>query len=190
MEKYKSIVEEVLSITKKKGVQADCILDTNSVLSLKSEDQELAEHKVSSSLVLGVRVIKENKIGTSYSESWDKESLNDMVNEAIDFSKYTKVEPLEKIDLKRADFLDGTISKIFQEDDTSLQEKIDFTYALESEVKKIDKSVKSTPYNNFSQNEGQRIYGNHLGTFCGQKSRTFSLLQWYLRARRVSVFIP
>jgi PmbA protein len=174
MEKYTSIVKEVLDIAKSKGVQADCILDTNSVLSLKSEEQQLAEHKVSTSLVLGVRVIKDNKTGTSYSESWDKESLNHMVNEAIEFSKYTKEEPLEEIELSRNEYLDGTIDKIYQDDNTPLQDKINFALSLESEVKKLDKTIKSTPYNNFSQNEGQRIYGNHLGTFCGQKSRTFS----------------
>ena len=174
MENYKNIVEDVLKIAKDKGVSADCILNTNSLLSLKSEDQELAEHKVSSSLVLGVRVVKNNRVGTSYSESWDKESLGQMVDEAIAFSGYTKEEPLETIDLARNEYLDGTIDKNYQQDGTTLEDKIKFCLSLESEVKKKNESVKSTPYNNFSENESQGLYGNTLGTFCGQKSRSYS----------------
>lgn len=174
MEKYQEIVEDVLKLAKAKGVAADCILDTSSLLSLKAEDQELSEHKVSSSLVLGVRVVKNNRVGTSYSESWDKESLQQMVDEAISFSEYTKEEPLEAIELERREFLDGTTDKIYQEDNSSLDAKIKFTMALESEVKKKDQSVKSAPYNNLSVNERQSVYGNTLGTFCGQKSRSFS----------------
>ncbi|MFT6070992.1 MAG: PmbA protein [Bacteriovoracaceae bacterium] len=174
MEDYRNIVEDVLKIAKDKGVAADCILNTNSLLSLKSEDQELSEHKVSSSLVLGVRVIKDKRVGTSYSESWDKESLHQMVDAAIGFSKYTKEEPLETIDLSRTDFLEGTIDKVYKEDDSSLEEKINFCLSLESEVKKKDSAVKSTPYNNLSRSESENLYGNSLGTFCGQKTRSFS----------------
>jgi PmbA protein len=174
MENYRNIVEDVLKIAKSKGVAADCILNTNSLLSLKSEDQELSEHKVSSSLVLGIRVIKDKRVGTSYSESWDKESLIQMVDSAIGFSKYTKEEPLETIELERNDYLEGTIDRVYKKDVSSLEEKINFCLALESEVKKKDSSVKSTPYNNLSQNENESVYGNSLGTFCGQKTRSFS----------------
>lgn len=174
MENYRNIVEDVLKIAKAKGVAADCILNTNALLSLKSEDQELSEHKVSSSLVLGVRVIKDQRVGTSYSESWDKESLQQMVDSAIGFSKYTKEEPLETIDLARDSFLEGTTDKVYQEDDSSLDEKIKFCLSLESEVKKKDSSVKSTPYNNLSRSESENLYGNSLGTYCGQKTRSFS----------------
>ncbi len=174
MENYKKIVEDVLEMAKKKGVEADCILSNQSVLSLKAEDQQLSEHQVSSSLVLGIRTIQNNKVGTSYSESWDQESLEEMVSNAISYSKYTKEGPLEMISLKRDGFLDGTIDKVYQDDPSCLEEKINFCLELESEVKKKDIHVKSTPYNNLSQNEGQLIYGNSLGTFCGQKGRTFS----------------
>ncbi len=174
MENYKNIVEDVLNIAKKRGVEADCILDASSQLSLKAENQELSEHKVSSTLTLGVRIIKDNKVGTSYSESWDPKNLNQMVDEAISFSNYTKEEPLESITLERSKEVDGTIDKIYQEDKTSLDEKIKFCLSLESEVKNKNESVKSAPYNNLSENEYQRIYGNHLGTLCNQKSKIFS----------------
>ena len=62
MNELKTTIDKVMDMAKAKGAEADCILDKSDLLSLKAEEGELSEYKVSGSQVLGIRVIKMEKL--------------------------------------------------------------------------------------------------------------------------------
>ena len=67
-------VDYVLSEAKRQGAEADVIVNRNSSFSLKANQGQLDEYKVRSRLVLGVRVVKDSRVATSYSESIEQPS--------------------------------------------------------------------------------------------------------------------
>lgn len=62
------MAEQVLDQVTRAGATGDLIIDEGETLSLKARDGELEEHKVSSSRIFGLRVIKDGHIGTAQSK--------------------------------------------------------------------------------------------------------------------------
>jgi PmbA protein len=71
----KKIMEQVLNKLTDLKAEGDLLLDTSKSLKMSVHNQELSEYKVSSSQVLGLRLIKDDKVGIAYTESLDEESL-------------------------------------------------------------------------------------------------------------------
>jgi PmbA protein len=92
-----SQAEQVLDRVRAAGAEGDLIVDQGGALSLKAKDGALEEHKVTSSQVFGLRVIKDNRVGTAYSEAADGESLVALVDQALLNASYAAVEAHEKI---------------------------------------------------------------------------------------------
>jgi len=63
--------DQILTRVREAGAEGDLIIDQGQALSLKAKDGELEEHKVTSSQVFGLRVIKDGRVGTAYSEAAD-----------------------------------------------------------------------------------------------------------------------
>ena len=130
MNELKTTIDKVMNMAKAKGAEADCILDKSNVLSLKADEGELSEYKVSGSQVLGIRVIKDGKVGTSYSEALDDESLSFMVDQALENAKFSKDDPNQKIAVARTQEFDGTNERVYKSDTTPLDKKTQFTLDL------------------------------------------------------------
>ena len=91
------MAEQVLNQVTSAGATGDLIIDEGETLSLKANDGELEEYKVSSSRIFGLRVIKDGHIGTAYSEAVDADALGSMVDQAFNNASFGKVEPHENI---------------------------------------------------------------------------------------------
>ena len=89
--------ERVLGWIAEAGATGDLMIAEGSSLSLKARDGELEEHKVSSSQVFGVRVIKDDKAGVAYSEAADNAALRLMVDQALVNASYARSDANEKI---------------------------------------------------------------------------------------------
>ncbi len=162
----------VLDAATAQGAQADVIASKGSALSLKADQGELAEYKVTSSQVIGVRVIKDNRSATCYSESLAPESLAQMVKQALGNAKFSKEDEHQSIGCANSK-ITTDYAELYQQDDTSIDDKIALTLALEQGI--LDKGlVKSAPYNGFSDGEGEQIIANTKGTFCWHKERSVS----------------
>ena len=57
--------DQILTRVREAGAEGDLIIDQGQALSLKAKDGELEEHKVTSSQVFGLRVIKDGRVGTA-----------------------------------------------------------------------------------------------------------------------------
>ena len=89
--------ESILAKVQAAGAQGDLIIDRGEALSLKAQDGELEEHKVTSSQIFGLRVIKDDRVGTAYSEAADFDALSSLVEQALVNASYAAPEIHEKI---------------------------------------------------------------------------------------------
>ena len=172
MEKQiEKVIEQVIDIAGKKHATADVIVDMNSSFTLKAEQQTLEEYKVSSSRVLGVRVIKDQKIGTSYCESIDTDALNLMVDTALQNARYSESDPCQEICAESGRVVTDSL-KIYKQDDTEVKDKIDLCLHLEKAVVDVP-YAKSAPYNSVGELEIQKYIANTSGTMCFEKQKVF-----------------
>ncbi|MBH46826.1 MAG: Zn-dependent protease [Halobacteriovorax sp.] len=172
----KSTVQKVIDMALSMGAnECEVIINKGSSLSLKANEGKLEEHKVSGSQVVGVRLKNAGRLGTSYSENFEDESLRTMVKTVVETSKYSKLNEFESISAKDdGSKADATNEFTWQEDHTSAADKVSAILKLEGDVLAKGSPFKSAPYNSFSESEGEKIIANHHGLYKAMKRRYFS----------------
>lgn len=161
----KNNLELILEFAKKNGADScDAILNKGNSFSISAQNNDIDKYKLSGSSVIGIRVIKDNKVGITYSESMDKEALEFAAKQAVENAINSDANEFETISIKSDKEL-VSISDFKKDESISTQEKIDFCLKLESEVKKRDSRVQAVPYNGFSESESETYFLNSLGTF-------------------------
>lgn len=163
---------------RKAGATADLIVDQKESLSLKANQGKLEEHKVSSTRVFGLRLIKDGRVGTAYSESDDAESLKSIVDQALLNASFTAPEEHERI-LDNSETLSTDDAHFCPADDSTIDQKIDLVLDLESKLLEKAK-IKSVPYNGFSESLFQRQIYSTAGLNASSKARSFSLYAYAL----------
>ncbi|MBE4046461.1 TldD/PmbA family protein [Vibrio parahaemolyticus] len=171
-------VDYILSEAKRQGAEADVIVNRNSSFSLKANQGKLDEYKVSSSQVLGVRVIKDARVATSYSESLEQPSLDLMLTNALQSARFSKQDEHQTISCVNSK-ITTDIAEIAQDDTTSVDEKIELSLALEQGVVALP-HASSSPYNGYSDGETQLIIANTQGTLCQHFERSFTCYAYTL----------
>ena len=170
----KQVLEGIVSKAMDKGAQAcDLILANGSAFSVSIQQGNIDKYKVSSSQIMGIRTIKDGKVGLSYSEVINDEAADRMISQALENSKFSSEDPYQTINHKReSDYIENS-TDIYKEDNTDTQEKIDLAFHLEDAPKR--KSMfQSVPYNGYSDGEAHQYYMNHLGTYCTHREKSFS----------------
>ncbi|MCF7480645.1 TldD/PmbA family protein [Vibrio sp. J1-1] len=171
-------VDYVLSEAKRQGAEADVIVNRNSSFSLKANQGKLDEYKVSSSQVLGVRVVKDARVATSYSESLEQPSLDLMLTNALQSARFSKQDEHQTISCVDSN-ITTDVEEIAQEDPTSVDQKIELSLALEQGVVSLP-HASSSPYNGYSDGETQLIIANTQGTLCQHFERSFNCYAYTL----------
>ena len=159
----------VLDRVRQSGAEGDLIIDEGQSLSLKAREGELEEHKVSSSQIFGLRVIKNDRVGTAYSEAADKDALDSMVDQALLNASFAKVEPHEKI-LPSTGSLATDDTLLCPRDDMAIDDKIDFALAMERDLAAKDK-VKNVPHNSVRDTIVRRRVFTSAGLSASSKQR-------------------
>ena len=151
------VAERILQWVTEAGATGDLMIAEGSSLSLKARDGELEEHKVSSSQVFGIRVIKDDKAGVAYSEAADTAALRLMVDQALVNESYARTDTNEQIPDTELTLAtdDALLAPTY---DVTVEEKIDAVLRLERELAARDK-VTNVPYNGVSDvTAAQRIF--------------------------------
>lgn len=126
------------------GALGDLVVQEESALSLKAHDGELEEHKVTSTRVYGVRVVKDDRAGIAYSEAADPAALDSMVEQALVNATFSRTDPAESV-------APGTTTLVTDDailcpaDPTSAEAKIDAALFLERQLTARDR-VRNVPY--------------------------------------------
>ncbi|QXC28607.1 TldD/PmbA family protein [Aeromonas sp. FDAARGOS 1409] len=146
------------------GAEADVIANQDRAFSLKADKGELSEYKVTSSQQIGIRLIKEGRVGIAYSEALDEAALDAMVQDALDASRFAKVDPDQRITVQQSR-LATDCAEIHQPDTTAVEEKIALALRLESDMLALP-DVTGAPYNGFFEGESRLWLANSQGSFC------------------------
>ena len=166
-----SHADQVLSLVVKAGGKGDLIVDQSDAISLKARNGELEEHKVTSSRIFGLRLIKDDKVGTAYSEAADPDSLESLVEQALTNAIYAAPEVHEKILANDARL--STDDAIFcPADSASTEDKIQLALALELELASKDK-VKNVPYNGVQDGTAERHVFSTAGLHLPHKKNPY-----------------
>lgn len=169
-QKLQQAIHHVLERVKQQGAEADVIANRSNNFSLKANNGDLDEYKVTSGQVIGVRVVKDHRVATSYSESLDENSLNLMVDNALLNAAYSQQDPHQTISC-----INSTITtdapEIYQQDDGDVDQKIALALSLEQGV--LNKpDAKGSPYNGFAESDSHIILANTQGTLCHHSERS------------------
>ena len=164
-----SQAEQILDRVRAAGAEGDLIVDQGEALSLKAKDGALEEHKVTSSQVFGLRVIKDNRVGTAYSEAADGESLVALVDQALLNASYAAVEAHEKI-LANPLKLETQDAQLNPNDHTTVAEKIELALTIEARLA-AKPMVKNVPYNGVQDSVGERRVYSTTGLEARSKAR-------------------
>ncbi|MBL4682339.1 MAG: TldD/PmbA family protein [Pseudomonadales bacterium] len=167
-----NLAENILADVAKQGATGDLIVDEGQSLSLKARQGELEEYKVSSSQVFGLRVIKDGRVGTAYSEASDPDALKSMLDQALLNASFVAVENHEKI-LPNSAKLKTDDALLCPEENTTIDEKISMILDLEKSLAAKDK-VKNVPYNGVQDVTGQRHVFSSAGLTAKSKGRMCS----------------
>ena len=170
--------DQILTRVREAGAEGDLIIDQGQALSLKAKDGQLEEHKVTSSQVFGLRVIKDGRVGTAYSEAADPESLQALVQQALQNASYAAVEPNEKI-LPNTAQLKTDDALLCPDDTASIDAKIDLALEIEARLASKPK-VKNVPYNGVQDGLGQRQLFSTAGLSALSRSRSTACFAYAL----------
>lgn len=168
----KQLMEKVMNELTSQKAEGDLFFSNSKSLKMSAQKGSISEYKVSSSQILGVRAIKDGRVGISYTEALDDESVKLMIKQAIQNSEANEVNPHENIlDLS------GTISDEaeYSESEVDISIKTQKTLELESLVKKLDPRVVAVPYNFYSESEYSSLYLSSKGRFATYKDKGYTI---------------
>lgn len=164
-------LEKIIRLSHEFGAtDCDAILSEGNSLSMSAQNGELDSYKISGSKVIGIRVIKDNRVGLSYTEAFDDESLKQTVRNAIDNSQYAPIDECETIANSDSEF----IAPYDEVESVDISEKIDLALKLESEMRAKSSLVSAVPYNGFSEGFSTSYYLNSKNVYCEQKINSLS----------------
>jgi len=164
----RDIMESLVEIAKTNGAKSsDVVFSAGKSLSMGAQEGELDNYKVSGSKIAGIRVIKDGKVGISWTEAFDRPSLEATVKKALENSRFGEVNEFETID----NALDEDLVHMGEVEQTAKNEwtpekKEALALKLESSVKNKDSKVAAVPYSGLSEATVEGYYLNSLGSFC------------------------
>ena len=170
--------QRVLDKVLASGAVGDLLVQEESSLSLKAHAGELEEHKVTSTRVYGIRVVKDDRAGIAYSEASDPAALDSMVEQALVNASFARVDAAEGV--AAGDTALATNDATFcPADSTSVEAKIDAALYLERELTARDK-VRNVPYNGVQDLTAERHVYATTGRTAHGRNRVCSAFAYAL----------
>ena len=174
-ENIKSAMQIALNMANDKGASgADVIGSKSESMSFTAAGGKLDEYTISQGQVLGIRVIRESKVGLAYSESLDPKALEYMVQTAVQNAEFSKVDETEQIAVNASESIEVIDPDLNQQEDLVIDSQIEFALALESEVLKADSRARNAPYNGLSMSQSDLYIANSAGRTCFHTEKTHS----------------
>ena len=152
----------IFDYAKDKADDIEILLSANNSFLVRIHDQSIEAFNYADSKGISVRVIKDGKVGYSYTEKFDEETFKSIVEEALENAKYTEddeiviMENYPDID-KKLDVYSKELDKIGVED------KIRFAKSMEKFAKATDKRVFNIPHSIMGNGTGYVKIANSKG---------------------------
>jgi PmbA protein len=146
------------------GAEADVIANQEKAFSLKADKGELSEYKVTSSQQIGIRLIKEGRVGIAYPSPSTRRPWTPwcrMRSMPAASPRWTRISASQ---CSRAGS-SPTAPRYIQPDTTAVEEKIALALRLESDMLALP-DVTGAPYNGFFEGESRLWLANSQGSLC------------------------
>jgi PmbA protein len=141
------VLQEISTNCKQLGVDDYEVLMKDSNSEIYSHDKgKILEQKITQSQVLGVRLFLDGKVGMSYTEALDSESLKAVCKQAMLTLEFSTPNPKQLLAKETVNVIDDN-SELNQALDITIEEKLALARELEAKVFSLSDQVKSVPYN-------------------------------------------
>ncbi|KUK11030.1 MAG: Peptidase U62 modulator of DNA gyrase [Clostridia bacterium 41_269] len=175
--KYMEIAGEVIKKAQKAGAEhSEVYFTASEELSIDIRDQEVETMKKANEFGIGLRVIKDQKVGFAFTSEIKPESLENLVREAVANSEKTSVDEYNIIPepskiYPSVDVYDPDLEHV------SIERKIELAKEIEQYGKNFDKRVKITETCTYEDSKylivivnSKGIESSYRGTFAGAYS--------------------
>ncbi|MEE2786808.1 MAG: TldD/PmbA family protein [Myxococcota bacterium] len=162
----------VLERAAERGALADVIVSCGDTLSLRAENGALGQRSVSQDIGISIRVVKDQRVGVSYSQSIERHQLDRMVEQAIGNASISRIDEFQDISampVSYAPLPDTT----YQTDTASLQDKIEAALYLEQRLADRMPGT-SAPYNGLTDATREVYVTNSHGVYAHHRERSLS----------------
>ncbi len=168
----RTLLEKVVGKLVDAKAEGDVIYSGGRSLKLSSQKGSIAEYKVTGSRIVGVRAMKEGRVGIAFSEALDEGSLDLMVQQALANAEHSEENPFERL----LDLSGGLADELtYPEAEVSIEEKTRRAISLETAVRAADSRVSAVPYNSFSENDYESSYLSSRGRYTAYADKSYSI---------------
>lgn len=175
MEDTKTIVNKVIDKAISAGANgADLIIRSETSHSLQAQGGKISVNEISDTQMIGLRVVKNGRVGLSYSESFSEADIDLMVAMALTHAEATAERIHQKISIVSADTYYPDCASVWDNAEISRNEKEEMVIGMEALCYKKEKRVKSVPFSSFSEEKREFTVANSNGVRAFKKSRLFS----------------
>ncbi|MEE8638495.1 MAG: TldD/PmbA family protein [Candidatus Margulisiibacteriota bacterium] len=172
----KEILEKTLRKLKCRDIdQFEVFLSSSKGLKIDVLNQGVESIDAVDDIGCGIRVIKDKRLGFTYTSDFDEEVLEETIDQAIENAKSSEADEFNTLPNKltnqptnQLDLFDPKISK------TSVKEKIELALKIEASAYKTDKKVKKTEKVSYSDSESEvwivnsnGVSVNYKANYCG-----------------------
>jgi len=168
----KNVMDRVINELTDHKAEADLFFSTSKSLKLSAQKGAISEYKVSSSQILGVRAIKDGRVGISYTEALDDESVSLLIKQALQNAETSEPNTDETIMHLTGEIRDE-LNK--PEAEVSINIKTQKALELEGKPKAMDSRVVAVPYNSYSESDYYSHYLSSRGRSAIYTDKSYSI---------------
>lgn len=166
---YKEFLRDLLDKTKGSLEEAEAFLVKNKDIHISIYEGEINKYVISESGGLSLRGTCQGKMGYSYTEKIDESSLDKLINESLDNSKYIDDKDPEII-FEGSENYENINNFNDKLPETPIEDKIDLLKKMEKEAKKLDDRVFSVNACAYQEFQEERYIMNTKGIDLHDKS--------------------
>lgn len=142
--------------------ETEILLSAGNSFSVRINEQNVESFNYADSKGIGVRIVKDGKVGYAYTEKFDDDTLKTIVDEAIENARFTEDDDVVKMD----NYPENTNSpNVYSKDldKVGVPEKIQLAKDLEKYAKEADKRVFNVPYAVYADGKSYSRVANSKG---------------------------
>lgn len=166
------LMEELMNELHKANAEGDLIFSKSKSLKISAQKGNVSEYKVSGAEILGIRTIRDGRVGISYTESMSKDSIRLMLKEALANGEMTGINEDEQIIASKEELIDEAH---YAENEVDINLKVQNALRLEGDILKKDKRAIAVPHNSYIEGEYETLYLNSKGRFTKYTDKVYSI---------------
>jgi len=171
----KSLAQDIVRRAMAGGATAaECVIQEGDEFSTLVRLGQVETLKESGSRAIGVRVFRGQRAASTYSSDFSRESLDKMVNSALELAKITSEDPFAGLpEASQLGALSGDLD-LYSADVYSLpgEQRIDYARRAEKAALDYDPRIKNSEGGSFDAASGHKVLANSLG-FVGEYQRSY-----------------